>query len=220
MNYPILYSFRRCPYAMRARMAITSSGLTVELREVELKNKPSSLIALSTKATVPVLLTMDNKVIDESLDIMVWSLSSADPDGWLTNLSSDQKTVSNKLITNNDSEFKYWLDRYKYANRYPEHGQQVYRQHAEKSLSVLENHLSNTRYLLGSELSIADIAIFPFIRQFYFVDPAWFEQAGYPKLNGWLQQLIESHLFELIMHKYTPWKEGEPTLTFPEAFFS
>ena len=215
MNYPILYSFRRCPYAMRARMTIANSRLTVELREIELKNKPSSLIDLSAKATVPVLLTTDSKIIDESLDIMYWALSISDPDGWLKNLSIAQKALSNQLIDNNDSEFKYWLDRYKYADRYPEHSQQIYRQQAEKSLFMLENQLSDNTYLLGSELSLADIAIFPFIRQFYFVDSAWFEQADYPKLNTWLQKLLGSPLFELIMHEYTPWNESESALMFP-----
>ena len=198
MSKAILYSFRRCPYAMRARMAIASSGLKVELREVVLANKPQALLDISVKSTVPVLITAEQIVIDESLDIMLWALRQSDPDGWLD-------TIDDTLIKNNDGTFKYWLDRYKYADRYPEHAQTFYREQGEKTLSMLEQRLIASKYLCGSNPSLPDIAIFPFIRQFTSVDPVWFELAPYPKTKQWLNEFLNSDLFALTMHKYPQW---------------
>ncbi|PHS68927.1 MAG: glutathione S-transferase [Methylophaga sp.] len=198
----ILYSFRRCPYAMRARMAIAASGIQVELREVLLRNKPEQLLAISAKATVPVLLTSENTVIDESLDIMLWALNQSDPDHWLNN-------INNELITVNDGEFKHWLDRYKYADRYPEQSALYYRQQGEKILLGLEQQLKITPYLSGNNITFTDIAIFPFIRQFAFTELAWFEQSPYPKLRQWLNTHIESTLFQNVMHKYPPWQSNQ-----------
>jgi glutathione S-transferase len=209
MSNNILYSFRRCPYAMRARMAIAVSGIQVELREVVLRDKPQALLDISPKATVPVLLTSDNTIIDESLDIMHWALKQSDPDNWLSNVNSE-------LITNNDGDFKHWLDRYKYADRYPEHSEHYYRQQGEKTLLVLENMLEKSAYLAGNDITFNDIAIFPFIRQFAFADLNWFEIAPYPKLRTWLNALINNVLFQKIMVKYQPWIADGVVSVFPE----
>lgn len=199
---PILYSFRRCPYAMRARMAIAASGIHVELREVVLRNKPEELLTISPKATVPVLLTSDNTVIDESLDIMLWALKQSDPDYWLNN-------INNELITLNDGEFKHWLDKYKYADRYPEHSEYYYRQQGEKTLLILEQQLNTTSCLSGNNITFTDITIFPFIRQFALADLVWFEQSPYPKLRQWLNTFLESTLFQNVMYKYEPWQSNQ-----------
>lgn len=195
---------------MRARMAIAISGIQVELREVVLRDKPQSLLDISPKATVPVLLTADNTVIDESLDIMRWALNQSDPDNWLN-------TINHELIANNDGQFKHWLDRYKYADRYPEHSEQFYRQQGEKTLLILEQILAKTSYLSGDNITFTDIALFPFIRQFSFVDNTWFEQATYPKLQQWLSIFLNSTLFQTTMYKYQPWQKDQSMITlFPQ----
>ena len=206
MTQAILYSFRRCPYAMRARLALAISGLQLELREVVLRDKPQSLLDISAKATVPVLITTDNEVIDESIDIMVWALEQADPNGWLTGLDDHQKSEAKRIIDHNDGDFKYFLDRYKYADRYPEHSQEYYRQQAEKTLSDLEQRLQENGYLVSATASLADMAVLPFIRQFAFADKAWFDTAPYPALQQWLADFIASSLFASIMHKYPQWQ--------------
>lgn len=203
----ILYSFRRCPYAIRARMAIAASGLQVKLREVVLRDKPQTLLDLSAKATVPVLLTSNQMVLDESLDIMFWALKQSDPDNWLN-------YVDQALIDNNDGTFKHWLDHYKYADRHPEQSQQYYRQQGEKILHNLEQCLGETRYLSSDQISFTDIAIFPFIRQFAFVDLTWFEQSPYPKLRQWLASFLDSELFQITMHKYQTWNNDDKILSF------
>lgn len=202
MAHTILYSFRRCPYAMRARIAIAQSGLQVELREVVLSDKPQSLLELSPKATVPVLITVDNKIIDESLDIMLWALQQSDPDNWLN-------TINHTLLNNNDGPFKQWLDRYKYADRYPEHTQQFYRQQGEQTLAILEQLLTDSTFLSGDTVTLTDIAIFPFIRQFVAVEQDWFEYAPYPKIRLWLDYFLTSKLFKLTMYKYSPWHPSD-----------
>ncbi|MEC9313982.1 MAG: glutathione S-transferase, partial [Pseudomonadota bacterium] len=169
-NQATLYSFRRCPYAMRARLAIAQSGIQCELREVVLKDKPQQLIELSPKATVPVLLTADDKVIDESIDIAFWALAQHDPDNWYQSLTSEQHEQMLALIENNDGEFKYFLDRYKYADRYPEQDERFYREQGEKTLTRLEQLLTEHDCLLRDSWTLADIALLPFIRQFAFVD--------------------------------------------------
>jgi len=214
-NLAVLYSFRRCPYAMRARLAIANSHIPVELREVVLRDKPQQLIDISPKATVPVLLLPDNTVIDESLDIMSWALKQNDPAHWFNSLSNEQKTLSQKLIANNDGDFKYYLDRYKYADRYPEHTQQYYRQQAEIFLVLLEQHLHQNGYLICNRITLADMAILPFIRQFAFADKAWFDQSPYSHIQAWLAEFIESELFQRIMVKYSAWQIGDDVTLFP-----
>jgi glutathione S-transferase len=192
----ILYSFRRCPYAIRARLAIAYAGIPVEIREVQLKQKPEQMLAISPKGTVPVLQLPDGKVIDESLDIMHWALAQNDPENWL-----DTDEDSERLIQWNDGDFKYYLDRYKYADRYPEFPESYYRNQGEKFLEELESKLSQTTYLSGSLFSIADAAIFPFIRQFAAVDNQWFISSNYQYLNKWLNNLLASDLFATVMVK-------------------
>jgi len=213
MALPVLYSFRRCPYAMRARMAIAYSGNKVELREVALKEKPEALLQASAKGTVPVLVLENGEVIDESLDIMYWALSRHDPDHWLA-LTSDTKTESQQLINENDTVFKPYLDHYKYADRYPQHSTQYYRVQGETFLAQLEKRLSAHSHLLGSEISLVDIALFPFIRQFAHVDKDWFDQAPYPCLQAWLEALLGSELFNYVMKKYPPWDTTQNRLIF------
>jgi glutathione S-transferase len=201
---PILYSFRRCPYAIRARLAITYAGIPVEIREVQLKQKPEQMLAISPKGTVPVLQLTDGKVIDESLDIMRWALAQNDPEHWL-----DTDNDTDRLILWNDGEFKYYLNRYKYADRYTELRPSQYRSHAEKFLIALESKLSQTLYLGGSHFSIVDAAIFPFIRQFAAVDKPWFASQPYQNLNKGLTRLLASDLFVSVMSlKWTP-KSGQ-----------
>jgi glutathione S-transferase len=192
----VLYSFRRCPYAMRARMALRYSGVAVQIIEVSLKAKPAEMLALSPKGTVPVL-SVDGRVIDESLAIMGWALAQNDPEGWL--LEDDGATHA--LIEENDQGFKYQLDRYKYAERYPEQPMEHYRAEGEVFLSKLEGLLAQREYLLAGHLSLADVALAPFVRQFAHVDREWFGRAPYPRLQAWLQRFLESPLFIAIMAK-------------------
>jgi glutathione S-transferase len=203
MTAPILYSYRRCPYAMRARMALHCSGIEVVIREIALRQKPAAMLAASPKGTVPVLVLSDGAVIDESLDIMRWALAQRDPQAWLKNV-----TDSETLIAENDGSFKQALDRYKYAERFPEHPQQTYRAQGERFLSQLETRLQQHAYLLDAEPRLADIAIFPFVRQFAAVDPAWWEEAPYPALRAWLTNWVESALFDSIMQKHPVWVEA------------
>lgn len=212
---PVLYSFRRCPYAMRARLALASSRVQTALREVVLKDKPETLRSLSAKATVPVLETTEGEVIDESLDIMVWALTQHDPDHWYQELDENQRQQAKQLIDDNDGEFKYYLDRYKYADRYPQHTQLFYRQQAEKTLAKLESLLEMNGCLLNARWTIADMALLPFIRQFAFVDKDWFEQSNYPAVREWLDTFLQSDLFKSIMLKYPQWHTGDEITVFP-----
>ncbi|UVH52661.1 glutathione S-transferase [Pseudomonas sp. CBSPBW29] len=196
MSEGVLYSFRRCPYAMRARMALRYSGVAVQIIEVSLKAKPAEMLALSPKGTVPVL-SVDGRVIDESLAIMGWALAQNDPEGWL--LEDDGATQA--LIEENDQGFKYQLDRYKYAERYPEQPMEHYRAEGEVFLSKLEGLLAQREYLLAGHLSLADVALAPFVRQFAHVDREWFGRAPYPRLQNWLQRFLESPLFIAVMAK-------------------
>jgi glutathione S-transferase len=207
---PILYSFRRCPYAMRARMAIVYSQQSVELREVILKHKPNSLLSCSAKGTVPVLVLPNTPAIDESLDIMLWALSINDPDDWQSNLVEQKR-----LIEENDGSFKSNLDKYKYADRYPEQSELFYRESCYRFLNELEERLSGHRFLFSDQYSLADIAIFPFIRQFAHVDLAWFISHKWHEVSRWLTELKSSELFTGIMQKYPAWSEGDIPRFFP-----
>ena len=166
MNPPCLYSFRRCPYAMRARMALAYSAIRVELREIKLSNMPQELLRISPKATVPVLHLPDGTILEQSLDIMHWALSISDPEQWLVDDSE-----SNELIRQNDEGFKPLLDAYKYAERFPQISQLEHRNNAEYFLHLLEHRLVDHPCLMGDRLTISDVAIMPFIRQFAGVEP-------------------------------------------------
>lgn len=209
----ILYSFRRCPYAIRARLAITYSQQQVALREIALKNKPKAMTAISAKGTVPILQLSNGCVLDESLDIMVWALEKSDQDGWLNANLSEMLN----LIDENDFEFKPWLDKYKYAKNFPQQTAGYYREQAEEFLFKLESRLLTSPYLFGEKLGLADIAIFPFIRQFATVDQTYFEKSPYPHLQKWLNNFTESPLFRSVMKKYPTWLESGEEITFPES---
>ena len=204
---PILYSFRRCPFAMRARMALLNCGIKPELREVKLHNMPPALLALSPKATVPVLQLSEGRVIDESLDIMRWALSIEDPSHWLENID-----ISNQLIDQSDNNFKPLLDKYKYADRHTEFSQIEHRQNAEPFIKLLDEKLNQHPYLVDGQIRLADIAIFPFIRQFVGVEPNWFSHSNYSAVKIWLDALIESSQFKKVMQKYTVWQECDPAI--------
>jgi glutathione S-transferase len=197
---PTLYSFRRCPYAMRARMAVRYAGCAVDIVEVSLKAKPAEMLERSPKGTVPVLV-MGDRVLEQSLDIMRWALALNDPDDWSMANDPDARREIAGLITLNDGPFKTSLDHYKYAVRYPECSQVDYRQRGEVFLRDLEVRLQQRDYLVASHLTLADIALAPFIRQFCYVDPDWFWQSPYAKLRGWLQRFLESNLFLNTMSK-------------------
>lgn len=205
----ILYSFRRCPYAMRARLGLALSEKSVQLREIILKNKPEAMIQASPKGTVPVLIEKDGHVIDESLDIMKWALEGSQ-------LLNSATSTMHLLIKENDDVFKGWLDKYKYADRYPEHSELYYREKGEIFLEKLEQQLTNSNRLFGDEYSFADLAILPFIRQFAFVDIDWFKQSKYQRVRDWLTTFIDSALFHSIMKKYPTWLESHQEVSFPE----
>lgn len=196
---PILYTFRRCPYAMRARMAIYAAGIQVQQIEVSLKNKPQSLLDYSAKGTVPVLVTSCGEVIEQSREIMLWALNQTDPDNWLLQNHAAEQLQMRQLVDSCDTEFKPLLDRYKYFDRYPEQSQSEYRQQAEIFLHKLELCLSRHNFLIDQKMRFADVAIFPFIRQFAGVDKFWFADSQYKHLQRWLDSCVNTALFFAIM---------------------
>lgn len=205
-SLPILYSFRRCPYAMRARMALYYAGIQCEIREITLRDKPPEMLALSPKGTVPVLKLSCGTIIDESLDIMRWALNQNDPDTWLCDTN---RTDIDALINQNDTVFKNALDRYKYPSRYPDENCTHARTIGLQILQDLDKRLSANNMLFGTHIGLADSAIFPFIRQFAFTDTDWFNGLNVPYLQKWLNEHLESSLFIAIMKKYNPWKNGD-----------
>lgn len=213
--YPRLYSFRRCPYAMRARLGLLFAGRQVELREITLKNKPPQMLAISPKGTVPVLQLLDGTVIEESREIMTWALEQQDAQGLLAAQTLPQ---ANALIDKNDNEFKYWLDRYKYADRHLDMSQAEYRQRGEAFLQMLEELLIKNPYLLGESITIADIGIMPFVRQFAHVNRKVFYDLPYPNLQRWLQDWLSHPLFLQAMTKFEPWQKKDDVVVFPAAF--
>ena len=206
MVHPILYSFRRCPYAIRSRMVLSYMEVSVELREVLLNERPQSLYKISSKGTVPVLLLKDGKVLDESLDIMRWAIKQGEQ-----KLYEDKLNEQNQLIKYNDTKFKYWLDKYKYHVRYLEHSREYYQRKCSKTLAEYDMRLRENAYLMGDRIRLADIAIFPFIRQCANVDQNWFNNK-YPNLNQWLEIWKQSRLFKSVMMKYNQWKLGDELL--------
>lgn len=208
-SMPLLYSFRRCPYAMRARMALILCQIQVQVQEISLKAKPAGLLAANPKGTVPVLVKPGNEVISESLDIMRWAIEVSQ-DSAIRGQLTHQQEQALTLITANDIDFKPWLDKYKYFDRYPEASQQDYRDKGCEFLDLLEQRLAQTPWLLGDKPSLADIAIFPFIRQFAAVDPDWFASAPYPALRLWLDNWLAHPAFTACMYKYP--ELGEPVI--------
>ena len=210
---PVLYSFRRCPYAMRARLALRYSGIRVELREVILRNKPAEMLALSAKGTVPVLQLENGRVIDESWDIMLWALQQHDPAHWLGDSDSDLKATTH-LVALNDYPFKTCLDHYKYADRHPEHPAEYYREQALPYLQTLAIILQQQEFLGGQQPKLADYALLPFIRQFAHVDIEWFRASMSAPLIRWLDYFLSGELFQGVMKKYPPWTAGSPVIYF------
>ena len=198
---------------MRARLALAYSGIDYEHREILLQNRPDELYALSPKGTVPVLQLNDGTVIDESIDVMKWALAQSDPEYWYT----ENIEVQNSLIDQNDGDYKKWLDKYKYHVRFKDGSYEEYQYAVGEILKAYESILSKSSYLCGDKVTLADMALFPFIRQGAHVDLDWFN-AQFPKLSTWLKIFKESELFETIMKKYTVWKSGENGILIQECY--
>lgn len=206
MTQPILYSFRRCPYAMRARMALLQAGQGVELREIVLRDKPAAFLAASPSASVPCLVT-EGEVLDESLDVMKWALGQRDPAGWL-----EMPDEGWDWIARADGPFKDALDRTKYAPRYPGVDPLEHRALAAAFLTDLDAQIET--WIFDRE-TLADHAILPFVRQFAFIDKPWFDAQPWPSLQAWLERYLTSDAFTAIMPKYAQWAEGEAGVAFP-----
>lgn len=209
---PVLYSFRRCPYAIRARLALRVAGVAVALREVVLSNKPAALTAASPKATVPVLQLPDGTVLEQSIDIMRWALTSNDPQAWLRVTEHDAVRT---WIDLNDGPFKHALDQYKYASRDPERPAHAGRDEAVTlMLAPMNARLAESRFLLRDTPSLADMSVVPFVRQFAAVDDAWFRRAPIPHLQAWLNRITASALFVSVMPKCAAWQPGDADVAF------
>jgi len=207
----VLYSFRRCPYCMRAHMALKYACIKAELREVELNDIPAQALSVSPDGTVPALVLADGTVNIESWDIVKWALQQNDPDSW-RGKNEEYMLDAEILIETNDFSFKEDLDHYKYADRFPEHKQQYYREACEEFIAELDDMLDENEYLLAAQLTPADIGVFPFVRQFSLVDKDWFDQSQYHNVRRWLQGLIDSELFQQAFQKQALWKEGVPPI--------
>jgi UPF0176 protein len=215
MDAPVLYSFRRCPYAMRARLALLASGVRCEIREIALSQKPESMLAISPKGTVPVL-WVKGQVLEESLDIMNWALSQGDPAQWQTqHLACHQEALN--LVKQCDDDFKINLDRYKYPNRYDLMDGKVHRELGAQYLFKLEERLRRFAHLVGPAWTWVDAAIAPFVRQFARTDRAWFDEQPWPALKNWLENFEQSPEFEVVMHKYKVWHQDAKPVAFPAA---
>jgi glutathione S-transferase len=212
-DQPILYSFRRCPYAMRARLALLSSGLTVELREIVLRDKASEFLETSPSATVPCLKS-GTQVIDESLDIMVWALEQSDPDNWLKPETGSLNEMR-ALIATCDGPFKTNLDRYKYDTRYADADKASERSAASEFLKELDRRLDGSAWLFGARPCLADFAILPFVRQFANADRDWFDSQDWENLKTWLVNFEKSDRFAAIMPKFSKWENGDTPVLFP-----
>ncbi len=214
MALPILYSFRRCPYAMRARLAIASSAYQCELREIVLRDKAPEFVEISPKATVPVLVTTDGSIVEESLEVMLLVLSGNDPEGWLT---PDHGSLGEMqaLIAECDGPFKTALDRYKYSTRYEDADPGEERAVGSLFLEKLDTMLEDTAFLFGQNPSLSDMAIAPFVRQFAHTDKPWFDTQPWPNLQLWLAEFLASDRFRAIFEKYPKWESGDPVTVFP-----
>lgn len=210
-NLPILYSFRRCPYAMRARMAIHISQQKCEIREVLLKDKPPSMMECSAKGTVPVLVLQSGKVIDESLDVIDWALNLNDPYNWKR---SKDLGKTKELIKINDGDFKFHLDRYKYSKRYENEDPNFHREKCLTFIKMINEELKDSKYIYDNEISYIDISLLPFIRQFRIADNDWFDELPYENVKSWLSNFIDSKLLKSVMPKYDLWKKGDEITIF------
>lgn len=215
---PVLYSFRRCPYAMRARLAIQSSGFQCELREIVLRDKASAFLEISPKGTVPVLVLSDGTVLEESLEIMQTVLEDHDPDHWLP--KADIRHAVMALIAENDGPFKAHLDRTKYSNRFTAKGEQVdlatERAGAMTFIGKLDMMLREHAFLYSNRPNLADMALLPFIRQFAHIDIDWFRGQSVHHVHQWLNNFLSDTLFQAIMSKYEKWEVGQSPILFPQ----
>ena len=212
-KYPTLYSFRRCPYAMRARLALRLCKIECIIREISLKAKNTEFLRVSPKATVPVLVLPNGEVLEESLDIIYWSLEQNDPSKLKVNNQLGRKT--NKLIELFDTEFKFHLDRYKYSSRYNIQNLQVHRDKAREILVQINTMLEGKSYMGGKNISFLDISILPFVRQFRIADMKWFDNnLGLDNVNKWLNIFLNSDLLASIMTKYKVWEIDDPVTFF------
>ena len=207
-DIPILYSFRRCPYAIRARWALLSSHIDVELREIVLRDKPREFLKASNSGTVPCLQLKD-KIIDESMDIMIWALRKNDPDDWL-----DMPAEGYRLINQVEEKFKPNLDKTKYATRYPQNDSKVSKNLAIEYLINLDKKIKG-EFFFGEQPKLADIAIFPFVRQFANIDINWFNEFGWQKLENWLKAFVESNMFDKSQKKFVKWSPAADPVFFP-----
>ena len=226
--YPVLYSFRRCPYAMRARLALAASGQACELREVVLADKPQAMLAVSPKGTVPVLIDVDGRVLEESLDIMLWALRRHDPGHWLMPEQGSLEVMLD-LIGRFDDGFKYHLDRYKYPGRFtatdpsaddastPAHraSTPAHRAAGAAYLSDIETRLALSPWLFGGHTALADMAIAPFVRQFAHTDKTWFDAQPWPRLQAWLAAIPDLEHYRRAMVRHPQWRPGEARILFP-----
>ena len=219
-EWPIFWSFRRCPYAMRARLALKSAGITVALREIVLRDKPDAFLAASKSATVPVLELRDGRVIEESLDIMFWALQEAgDPEGWLSGWF-EHKQETQAFLERLDGDFKTDLDRYKYASRYASGTQSALKlanTHRDRGcafLTRIDERLAKEPFLNVGSPGLEDYAAFPFVRQFRIADMKWFDDQNWPFLQKWLQTFSHSQVFKDVMFKYKPWVPGATPIIF------
>jgi glutathione S-transferase len=212
--YPVLYSFRRCPYAMRARLALVASGTVCELREVVLARKPTALLQASPKGTVPVLVLPFGTVLEQSLDIMLWALRRNDPQQWLPT-SAVTMDHALALIARCDGDFKSQLDRYKYPNRYGLPDGLTHRTLGAQFLRELDARLKSDQTLHGAHFGLADAAIAPFVRQFAHADPAWFASQPWPDLQPWLAAFEASDAYLRVMDKMPAWAEGQEPVLLP-----
>ena len=213
MTHPILYSFRRCPYAMRARLAMCVSAQRVELREVFLRNKPASLLAISPNATIPALLLPDGSAIDESIEIMDWALAQNDPEGWLDGDQAMRAEIV-EMTTQGTGSFKRHLDAYKYPDKYENADPIIERESGLNILKHINDQLGSNPYLFGDTPTYSDMALLPFIRQYAHTDKDWFLAQAIPNVQDWLTRFLTSDRFAAVMTKYEPWQEGTKGVMF------
>jgi len=195
---PLLFSYRRCPYAMRARMALLSCDIDFDIFEISLKDKPKQMIEISPKGTVPVFVYKD-LVIDESIDIMNWATEQKNNTS--IKIHPNDLTIIKNIIKSNDGEFKNKLDLYKYTSNKEASLKIRYRKECEVYIRNIDERLNSQEYLLSNKFGYLDMAIFPFIRQFFNVDLKWFEQASYNNLKNWVERISISDLFIQVMKK-------------------
>ncbi len=214
MPHPILYSLRRCPYAMRARLALLQAKQTVVLRDIVMTNIPPEMLAVSPTGTVPLLILDDSSIVDESLDIMIWALDQNDPNNLLYSEQPDVLPSMLSLINRNDNDFVNALDKYKAASRYHDSDEHHFREQCESFISHIEYCLKEHKYLMGPHPSLADYALLPFLRKFSRIDRKWYLQAPYPNLQNWLNTHYENPLYSKAMKKYPQWLDHREVIFF------